>query len=169
MSDKRVLSFELARHCLLRDQLLARLPEIDDETLSDTLEGLTDLREVLSEFIRSALIDEAMLKGLKGRLTEMRERQDRLQTRARLKRALALSAMEICKIEKIAESDFTASLRQGSPVVAVTAEDEVPHQYWRLPPPVLDRQEILAQLKTGAEIAGVTLVQGATQLTVRTK
>ena len=51
---------ELANHSLLRDRLLAEIPDLDAETLSDTLEGITDLREMLAEVIRSALDDEAL-------------------------------------------------------------------------------------------------------------
>lgn len=169
MSDPRILSYEVAKHRLLRDQLVAMCPEIDDETLTDTLEGLTVLKEALAEVIRSALVDEAMVAGLKGRIVEMRTRLDRLEIRANRKRGLALFSMEKSNIDKVAESDFTASLRTGARTLEVTAEAEVPRHYWRQPPPQIDRQALLAALKAGAEVTGVALAPGRTQLAVRTR
>ena len=88
------LSTSLNRHALLREQLLARYPELDDETLRDTLEGLSDLPDILAVTIRSAMEDAAMAKGLKGLLDELKARLDRLEGRADKKRTLAQEAME---------------------------------------------------------------------------
>ena len=60
----------------------ASFADIDDETLADTLEGLSELPELLTAIIRSCLLDEAFAVGLKGRLTEMKERLDRLVERS---------------------------------------------------------------------------------------
>ena len=72
---------------------LAELPDIDPETLADTLEGITDLREMLAEIIRSALDDEALAAGLSTRLSDMKARIERFETSAKRKRELALKAM----------------------------------------------------------------------------
>ena len=88
------LSTSLNRHALLREQLLARYPKLDDETLRDTLEGLSDLPDILAVTIRSAMEDAAMAKGLKGLLDELKARLDRLEGRADKKRTLAQEAME---------------------------------------------------------------------------
>lgn len=55
----------------------AEIPEIDPESLADTLEGLTDLREMLAEVICSALDDEALAAGLSTRLSDMKDRIER--------------------------------------------------------------------------------------------
>ena len=44
----------------VRARLLAEVPDLDAETLADTLEGISDLSEMLGEIIRSALDDEAL-------------------------------------------------------------------------------------------------------------
>ena len=66
------LSFETTKYQLLRQRLLSEYPEADDETLEDTLEGITDLHEMIAAVIRSALVDEALQAGLRTRLDEMR-------------------------------------------------------------------------------------------------
>ena len=48
----------------LRQQLIEAFPRIDDETLHDTLEGITTLEELIAETIRSALLDASFRTGL---------------------------------------------------------------------------------------------------------
>ena len=47
---------------------------MDEETVLDTLEGITDLHEMIAAVIRSALVDEALHAGLRFRLDDMKER-----------------------------------------------------------------------------------------------
>jgi len=68
-----MLRMEVKHHLILADQLRASYTEIDDETLKDTLEGISNLPEAVSAVIRSSLDDEAYIVGLKGRLEEILE------------------------------------------------------------------------------------------------
>ena len=84
---------EVSKYQLLRQRLLMDFPSTDEETLTDTLEGITDLHEMIAAVIRSALVDEALHAGLRFRVDDMRERLSRLELRATKKRQLALDAM----------------------------------------------------------------------------
>ncbi len=160
---------ETANHSALRERLLAEIPDLDEETLADTLEGITDLQEMLSELVRSALVDEALASGLSTRLSDMKARLERLEARARRKRQLVLEAMTQAELKRLEEADFTASLRQGAPALEVVAEDRIPVAYWKPQPAKLDRQGLLAALKNGVDIDGVALATPSVQLSVRTK
>jgi hypothetical protein len=163
------LNLELNRHTYLRSRLLAEIPDIDEETLADTLEGITNLREMLAEVIRSALEDEALAESLSTRLNDMKARLERFETRAARKRQLALGVMGEADIQKLTQSDFTASLKQGAPTLDVVDESKVPAVYWKPQPSKLDRQGLLAALKSGAAIEGVAIAAAQTQLSVRTR
>src|SRR5262249_61260189 len=58
--DRRLMSTELNKHQLLKERLLSEYPTLDEAGLRDTLEGLTDLHEMIAAVIRSALVDEAL-------------------------------------------------------------------------------------------------------------
>ena len=160
---------EVPKYQVLRERLLADYPNLDEETLADTLEGITDLHEMIAAVIRSALVDEALHAGLRTRLDEMKQRLSRFEERAAKKRQLALEAMSEVGLSKLEQPDFTASARAGSPSLVVVTEETIPGVYWLPQPPKLDRQGILGDLKRGAEIAGTQLSNPKPVLVVRTK
>ena len=163
------LKGELIRYHGAKERLLANWPEIDGETLADTLEGITDLHEMIAAVIRSALVDEALHAGLRLRVDDMRERLSRFELRATKKRQLALEAMTEVGLTKLQQSDFTASARAGSPALLVIAEERIPEAFWLPQSPKLDHRAILAELKRGIEIPGAQMSNPKPVLSVRTK
>ncbi len=163
------VSAELLKYRLLKQRLVAEYPSTDEETLADTLEGITDLHEMIAAVIRSALVDDALSNGLRRRLEDMRERLARLEERGAKKRQLALEVMDEVGLSKLQEPDFTASMRAGSASLLVKSEGDVPAPYWIPQPPRMDRQALLCELKRGAEVPGVQLNNPKPVLVVRTK
>jgi Siphovirus Gp157 len=166
---RSALHHDLHVYTHLRQKLLEAFPDADEDTIRDTLEGLTTLHELIAEIIRSALIDEALQSGLRLRLQDMKERLSRLETRSVKKRELALEAISEAGLRKIEQPDFTASARAGPPSLVVLAEDQIPEGYWAPQPPKLDRQALLGDLKQGDEIPGAELSNSKPVLSVRTK
>jgi Siphovirus Gp157 len=163
------LTFAAIIYGSIRDRILCEDPHIDEQTLADTVEGLTDLHEILGAIIRAALADQALASGLNGRIGEMEARRDRLQDRATKRRQIAKDAMVELDLKKLTAPDFTASIRPGTPALMVIDEAAVPSIYWEPREPRLNRQELATDLKQGAEIAGVTLSNPEPVLSVRTR
>jgi len=163
------LEFSAIHYRSIRDRIRAEDPQIDEQTLADTVEGLTDLHEIVTAIVRSALADEALANGLKGRIAEMQERLDRLQDRASKRRQIAKDVMVELDLKKIIAPDFTVSIRSGMPSLLVLDEAAVPSIYWEPRDPRLKRQELLSELKDGADITGVTLSNPEPVLSVRTR
>src|SRR5262245_31422663 len=163
------ISFATTTYRVVSARIRAEDPTIDEQTLADTVEGLTDLHEILTAVIRAALADQALATGLEGRIGEMQARCDRLQDRATKRRQIAKDVMSELDLKKLAAPDFTASIRSGMPALMVIDEAAVPSIYWEPREPRLNRQGLVADLKQGAEIAGVTLSNPEPILSVRTK
>jgi hypothetical protein len=163
------LAFSAATYRALRDRIRAHDPQIDDQTLADTVEGLTDLHEILAAVVRAALADEAMATGLKCRIADMQGRLDRLQDRAAKRRQIVKDVMVDLDLKKLAAPDFTVSIRPGLPALVVLNEDAVPKTYWEPGEPRLRRQILAHDLKGGTEVAGATLSNPEPVLSVRTR
>ena len=162
-------TFAATTYRALRDCIRAQDLQIDEQTLADTVEGLTDLHEILQAVIRAALADEALARGLKCRISDMQCRLDRLEDRASKRRQIAKDVMVELDLKRITAPDFSASLRPGLPALVVLNEDAVPSIYWQPGEPRLKRQVLASDLKEGAEIAGATLSNPEPVLSVRTR
>ena len=123
------LVLEVRHHMQLRQRLCEDFPDADEATLRDTLEGLTNLPEMLAALVRSYLDDKAIVGGLRCRMAEMQERLSRLETRASKKRDLAARTMEDADVRQLSEPDFTASLRVNRPNLVIIDEKTIPEDY----------------------------------------
>jgi Siphovirus Gp157 len=163
------LKFVTITYRAIRERIRAEEPQIDEQTLADTVEGLTDLHEIIAAIVRAVLADEALATGLKGRIAEMQDRLERLQDCAAKRRQIAKDVMVELDLKKITAPDFTVSIRPGMPSLLVLDEVAVPSIYWEPREPRLNRQGLLNELKDGAEIEGVALSDPEPVLSVRTK
>jgi len=163
------VTFAATTYRAIRDRIRAQDPQIDEQTLADTVEGLTDVHEILQAVIRAALSDEALILGLKCRISDMEGRLERLRDRAAKRRQIARDVMVELDLKKLNAPDFTATIREGMPSLVVLNEDAVPSIYWQPSEPRLKRQELAYELKQGAEVPGVTLSNPEPVLSVRVR
>lgn len=166
---KNLVLRSLAEHEYLREHLLAEYREIDDETLRDTLEGISSLPEALAAVVRTYLEDLALAAALGIRINDMQERIGRIEARAEKKRLAIVSVMERADMRKLEQPDFTASLRAVPPGLVIADGSLVPEGYWRPQAPKLDRRALLAALTAGTVVPGASLGNGGSTLAVRTR
>ena len=160
---------ELSHHQYFRERLEAEFPDADEETLHDTLEGMTNLTEMLAEVVRSCLEDQSLVSALRCRVSDMQERCARFDERAHKKRGLVTSVMEQAALKKLVEPDFTVSLRPSRPPLMIIDEAAIPGDYWKPQPAQLDRMGLISALSNGRDIPGAVLGNPPMTISVRTK
>ena len=160
---------ELSHHQYLRERLEAAFPDADEDTLRDTLEGMTNLTEMLAEVVRSCLEDQSLVSALRSRVSDMQERCARFDERARKKRELVCTVMEEADLKKLMEPDFTVSLRPSRAPLMILDEAAIPGDYWRPQPAQLDRMGLISALSNGRDIPGAVLGNPPMTISVRTK
>ena len=163
------ISAELTYHRYLRERLEAAFPDADEETLRDTLEGMTSLTDSLAELLRSSLEDQTFASALRSRMADMQERCARFEERARKKRELVCTVMEEADLKKLTEPDFTVSLRPVRAPLMIIDEAAIPGDYWKPQPAQLDRMGLISALSNGRDIAGAVLGNPPMTISVRTK
>lgn len=153
-----------------RDSLLATFPELaeDEQTLADTLEGETELPDIIAKLIRDAREDKAMADALGVMIGEMGERRTRLGDRASKRKSFAMALMQAVGLRKIEQADFTASIRNGTAKVIVTDEDCVPAAYCKVVRSP-DKTAIKEALQRGTAIPGALMSNGEPSLSTRYK
>ena len=167
--NTEILCSEAAHYRMLQDQIKQDYAGLDDETLADTLEGLSDLPQIIEEIVRSGLDDEALIAGLKLRCDAMAARLSRLKERHQKKRQLAAWAMGAAGLPKLKACDFSVSLSEGALRLEVSDESFVPAIYFVPQPAKLDRAGITAALRRGEMVEGAQLVQGQPYISVSTR
>ena len=143
--------------------------ELDDDTLKDTLQGLSNFPDMIEEIVRSSLEDEILIVGLKSRMADLASRLERFQDHNRRKRDLACWAMAAGGLDRLKCPDFSVSYRQGSPRLEVANEGKLPPEYLVPQPPKIDRVGLAAALKGGRQVEGALMVAGSPHIQVRTR
>ena len=159
--------FSAIRFKALRDRIRAEEVDIDEQTLADTVEGLTDLQEIIAAVVRSAIADEALAGGLRDLIKEMQGRLSRFEERAVKKRRIARDVMREVDLTKITKPDITVTLRAGARSVVVLDAKVIPDEFWQPQERLLMRRELLTELKSGKSIAGAELSKPELVLNVR--
>jgi len=162
----------LTHHEYLRDQLRVQFPDADEQTLADTLEGESNLDQMLVAVMRSTEDDAMLVTGIQERMAELAERGERLARRIEAKRDICCRVMERANLPKVEAPDFTLSLTKTPKKVIVTDEVLIPAAYMNTPEPPApkpDKKKIADALKANTEVPGCLLSNGGVTLSVRKK
>lgn len=159
----------------LSDMYLADLKrledmDLDEQTMLDTLEGLSGELEVkatnVAAFCRNL---EASAEAIKNAEAQMAARRKAIENRANRIKQYLKENMERTGILKIESPHFSMAIKKNPPSVVVDPSQVIPAEFYNQPPPpapVLDKKRVAEALKAGKEVPGCKLEQG-TRLEIR--
>ena len=135
--------------------------ELDEQTVSDTLDGLSGELEVkatnVAMFVRNL---ESLADQIKQAEAAMAARRKAIETRADNISKYLLDNMIRTGITKIESPYFKISVKSNPPSVVVDDAALIPSKYLRQappPPPAPDKKEIKAALEFGEKVPGCHL------------
>jgi len=155
--------YELAAEYRADAEKLADM-DLDEQTLADTLEGLSGELEVKAQnvimFTRNL---EATAAAIKEAEAQMAARRKALENRAAGLRRYVLENMQFAGIQKIECPLFKLSIRDNPAAVDIYEPGLIPAQYMKQPeppPPAPDKTAIKAAITAGTDVPGARLTKG---------
>jgi hypothetical protein len=141
----------------------------DKDVIRDTIEGASNLHEIIRAVLLSVEEDQAMVDGISARMEDLGERRRRFKDRIEAKRAQVEQAMLIGEM-KMVECDLGTFYLTSVPPKAVPADESaIPSEFFEPQAPKLDTRKLLAALKEGRAIPGAHLSNGGVTLALRRK
>ncbi|WP_262269565.1 siphovirus Gp157 family protein [Microvirga yunnanensis] len=128
-----------------------------DPALLDTLEGVSDLPELLARAAQSVLLLKAQAKGIDGLIDSLEARKVRYETRADRLRQKILHAMLDTGLKRLPTHELTVLVKSGGQEVDVHTQDLLPEEFLRIKVEP-NKQAIGQALKAGENVPGATLV-----------
>lgn len=139
----------------------------DEDAQLDMIEGETSLKEVLEQAAQRLAVLTANAEAIKKVRDDLAARAARFERQDELLRTAICAALADADLKKVELSTATLSRAPSPPKVMVTAESEIPAEFWKRSDPTLDKRKLGEALKDGAAIPGATLSNQAETLRVR--
>lgn len=151
---------------VLRGQI-TELAQGDEDFIRDTLEGELDFEGIVRKLLAEIGEDEALADGIDKYVTDLCARMQRLTNRAKLKRTLICTALEIAGRKTMELDVGTVTLSAVKAKAIVTEEADIPAEFFKTQPPKLDQTALSAALREGREVKGATLSNGGNTIRIR--
>lgn len=143
--------------------------EIDEQTISDTLEALSgdimDKGRNVAAFLQNMEADALAMKDAENRIAARRKSIDNKV--ARMKEYLRTN-MEVCEITEISCPEFVVKLGKAKQVCQIDDADKLPEDCVTVKTTTApDKRGILKRLKDGESINGASLAYGKSSLSIK--
>ncbi len=140
----------------------------DEQLVEDTIEGQTELKEIVSWALRKIAEAEALEAGAKAARDQAAARAARFEARAARFREAITEALGIVGLKRLELPEATLSVSTRAPSVIVTDATLVPAAYQRTKTVTEpDKAAIKAALEAGTYVEGATLSNPRPSLTIR--
>lgn len=139
---------------------LAEDPEVDPETMSDTLEALGgEIEEKADGYAKVMKQLEADAAALKAEEKRLSTRRTVCENNIKRMKAALQSAMEATGKTKFKTDLFSFGIQKNPAKLVIDDEKQIPHDFMIQPDPVPDNKAIKDALKEGFEFAWCHLEQ----------
>lgn len=140
----------------------------EDEAVTDTLEGLSDLPELIAAADKELARAEAHAEGLAGLIKSEQARKARLEAKAERLRSAIAFAMQEAGFRKLSLPMGTLSLSQGKPTLVITEDNmtRIPPEFKKVTESP-DKAAIREALARGEQLDFAHLGNAAPTLTIR--
>ena len=145
-------------------------PELDPQTLADTMEAVEGELEVKAENYAKVMKNlEADVAGIKAEIDRLSERKKTIENNIkRMKEALQFS-METTGKTKFKTELFSFNIQKNAPTVVIDASDpnNIPPDFLKFKEPEVDKTAIKAAIQNGMDLTGVAHLEQSESLRIK--
>jgi len=141
--------------------------EMDEQCLLDTLEGETEMYELLLAIEEMISEKEGEADYIKKRIEQFSIREKRIRSTIKTLKNVMLSAMDKAEIKTIKGPLATITMKSTARKLLIEDESEIPADYWIKQDPKLDKKKLLSDLKDKVLVQGANLDNGGISLQIR--
>jgi hypothetical protein len=152
----------------LLQELSEEFKELDAEWFWDTLDGETDILDVVNAILKNKFQNAAGIKMNLDLAAEYKARAYDLETRDKSYNNQLMKIMEMTKQTKILSPLATVSKRKGVESIIITDEEKIPTQLCNVVTSP-DKSAIKRLLQQGEIIDGAELTRGSKTISIRRK
>ncbi len=145
-------------------------PELDPQTLADTMEGIEgELEDKADNYARVMKNMEADLNGIKAEIDRLSTRKKTIENNIkRMKEALQFS-METTGKTKFKTELFSFGIRKNAPAVVMDEPyiENVPERFLKYSDPTINRSAIKEAIQNGEDLEGLAHLEQNSSLSIR--
>lgn len=145
-------------------------PELDPQTLADTMEGIEgELEDKADNYARVMKNMEADLNGIKAEIDRLSTRKKTIENNIkRMKEALQFS-METTGKTKFKTELFSFGIRKNAPAVVMDEPyiENVPERFLKYSDPTINRSAIKEAIQNGEDLEGLAHLEQSKSLTIK--
>lgn len=165
MKDR--VAYDVSKGAEAAAHLVSALSDDDEALRHDMVEGETGLFEAIDAAL--AEIDECdvIAAGCSEKEAQFAARRAKATARIERLRGLIEQAMLVADLPSLKTEVATLTVKAVPPKPIYDDEAAIPAEFWRQSAPVLDKTKIVAAIKDGRSVPGVTMTNGSTSLQIR--
>lgn len=145
-------------------------PEVDEQTLADTLEGIEGaLEDKADNYARVMRQMDADAKAIKAEEERLYNRRKSIENRSAWLKKTLQTVMEETGKTKFKTQFFSFGIQKNAPSVVIDATDidSIPADYLVQQAPKIDKTKIAADIKAGADLSGIAHLEQTESLRIR--
>lgn len=153
-----------------RVQEMMEDPELDPQTLADTLEAIEGELEVKAENYAKVMKNlEGDIVAIKAEIDRLTSKKKTIENNIKNMKATLQSVMEVTGKTKFKTDLFSFGIQKNVPSVVIDVEDvrDIPEDYLKFKEPEVDKTAIKAAINDGVDLTGIAHLETKYSLRIR--
>ena len=154
----------------IRVQDMAGDPEIDPQTLADTMEAIEGELEIKAENYAKVMKNlEGDVAAIKAEIDRLTSKKKTIENNIKNMKATLQSVMEVTGKTKFKTDLFSFGIQKNAPSVVIDVEDvrDIPEDYLKFKEPEVDKTAIKAAINDGVDLTGIAHLETKYSLRIR--